>query len=344
LLASAALISRVTAAEEEPARAGESALVSVWYRGAEGCPDGTVFIRQVASRTGRARLAEVGDRVDFVVTLGVKDSVSVGRLERQTARGTVAIRELSGDDCEQVADALALTLALTLEPDESPVAEALPPSAADVPASPAEAPASAPRPRPPPPILAPASQPVVRRDAPARKTLAADGAQLSWSGSAAALVLGGVSTTAMPAFGFFVQAALSRRGVLRPAIRVGVVRGSAESGGLDVSLLAGRVEVCPLEWQRAAVALRPCLSVHAGSLRAEFGAARSADVAPWLDAGPLLRLEYRPILPIQLELQTGGFFPITRYSFELQGMETEEIHRIARLGWQVGAGVGILVP
>lgn len=39
-------------------------------------------------------------------------STSSGRLERQTARGTVAIRELVAGRCEEVTEALALSLEL----------------------------------------------------------------------------------------------------------------------------------------------------------------------------------------------------------------------------------------
>ena len=40
------------------------------------------------------KLAEAGDHIDYLVTLVDSGTETVGRLERQTRAGTVAIREL----------------------------------------------------------------------------------------------------------------------------------------------------------------------------------------------------------------------------------------------------------
>src|SRR4051812_29552357 len=98
------------------AGAEEDQPVSVWYRGSDGCPDGQDFVRRLRELGRPAALANVGDRVDFVVTLAAHESSSAGRLERQTGRGTVAIREVESAACTDVAEALALSLELTLEP------------------------------------------------------------------------------------------------------------------------------------------------------------------------------------------------------------------------------------
>lgn len=58
---------------------------------------------------------QAGDHIDFVVTLVTEQGETLGRLERQTGNGTVAIRELRDPACDRVADALALSLALSLE-------------------------------------------------------------------------------------------------------------------------------------------------------------------------------------------------------------------------------------
>src|SRR5262245_39186705 len=102
-----------------PAAGAEPAPVWVWYRTSEGCPDGASFVSRLSELGKTARLASVGDRVDFVVTLGAGPDESSGRLERQTRGGTVAIREYRDARCEQVAEALALTLDLALEPEAS---------------------------------------------------------------------------------------------------------------------------------------------------------------------------------------------------------------------------------
>lgn len=88
----------------------------IWYRGSEGCPDGSTFVRRLAELGRAARLAAVGDAVDFVVTVSSAGSLSQGRLERQTREGQMAIRAVEAAQCEQVTEGLALSLDLALDP------------------------------------------------------------------------------------------------------------------------------------------------------------------------------------------------------------------------------------
>src|SRR5688572_2169584 len=110
------LVGCVLAAVSGLASSVHAAEPSIWYRTGEGCPDGASFLERLDRRSVRARLAAVGDPVDFVVTLGTNADRSSGRLERQTSGGTIAIREVTDPSCEAVADALALSLALSLDP------------------------------------------------------------------------------------------------------------------------------------------------------------------------------------------------------------------------------------
>lgn len=92
----------------------------IWYRSSESCPDGAAFI-ELLRRFGReTSLARVGDRVDFVVTVAHAGHESTGRLERQSSEGTVAIREVVAASCEEVAEVLALSLDLALQPGNEP--------------------------------------------------------------------------------------------------------------------------------------------------------------------------------------------------------------------------------
>ena len=92
----------------------------LWYRSTQGCPDGADFLQRIGDRAPLVRLAEAGDRVDFMVTVAVTPEGASGRLERETDRGTVAIREFEAASCDRVAEVLALNLALALDPDRSP--------------------------------------------------------------------------------------------------------------------------------------------------------------------------------------------------------------------------------
>jgi hypothetical protein len=121
----------LSATPEPPERAPEDS-VWVWYRSGEGCPDGATFIG-LLRRLGRvASLAGVGDRVDFVVTLAYSARESSGRLERQSSERTVAIRDVTAASCAEVADVLALSLDLALQPAAAERPASAPPDASDL--------------------------------------------------------------------------------------------------------------------------------------------------------------------------------------------------------------------
>jgi hypothetical protein len=75
------------------------------------------MLSRLGADAARVRLSHAGDRIDFVLTLEQVDVKSIGRLERQTGHGTIAVSELEDMNCEAVADALALSLALALQPE-----------------------------------------------------------------------------------------------------------------------------------------------------------------------------------------------------------------------------------
>lgn len=328
---------------EEPsvARLTERAPVNVWYRGSASCPDGAAFIQLVAQRTARARLAEVGDRIDFVLTIGSKGDSSTGRLERQTAQGTIAIRELTGSDCNQIADALALTLALTVEPDQGGAkSEPTPPAATQPPESPAvHAVSESALERQPPARPNVSIDAGVKRDSERRKS-----SELRASAVLVGLLLGGVAPTELPAAGVFGQAALLGNGPWKPSVRAGLLLASASADGLRTSLLAGRAELCPIGLMTGELVAQPCVDVEVGRLSAEHARARNDARDLWVNPGLLARLGYRPFRPVQFELSAGVSLPVTRYSVELSGDSPEQLYRTARLGSQVGMGAEIELP
>ncbi|HTV19937.1 MAG TPA: hypothetical protein VMG12_14730 [Polyangiaceae bacterium] len=73
-------------------------------------------------------IAGTGDRIDFVVNLAFAVDASSGRLERQSSAGTVAIRDVVAQSCQEVAEVLALSLDLTLQPEAEPPAAPARPS------------------------------------------------------------------------------------------------------------------------------------------------------------------------------------------------------------------------
>lgn len=112
---------RLTGSGPQELNATTQPLPTVWYRTSEGCPNGEQFVLRVKTYQQGVRLAEAGDRVDFVVTLTKPpEAQATGRLERQTDGGTIAISEVRDTDCDAVATALALGLSLSLTPATTP--------------------------------------------------------------------------------------------------------------------------------------------------------------------------------------------------------------------------------
>ncbi|MEO8183341.1 MAG: hypothetical protein ABI895_31290 [Deltaproteobacteria bacterium] len=92
------------------------AAVHIWYRSSQGCPDGDAFVRRLSELGRTAQLAQVGDAVDFLVSVSSGPEGSSGRLERQTQAGQLAIREMRAAGCEQITEGLALSLDLAIDP------------------------------------------------------------------------------------------------------------------------------------------------------------------------------------------------------------------------------------
>lgn len=334
----------------------------VWYRTSEGCPDGEAFVSRLAALGKAARLASVGDRVDFVVTLGRGPRESSGRLERQTRGGTVAIREYRDARCDAVAEALALTLDLALEPEAAPVASApraaasSPPSsiAARSVAAGAVTGASAAD-----GVAAVASAPPPRSGVPARSPSADDGAQRALANpdappagalaiGAQALLQSGVAPGALPGAALFLARRTpapwlsSWRATLTGAHRESAVAGR----DLEVLLAGVRLEGCTFQarFDAVAVALAPCLGLDAGLLRARgSNALGAADAGFWSALAAHGRLDAALTDELSLELQIGALLPLFRYEMgTLDG--SADWYRTRAIGLDARVGAAWRIP
>ena len=94
--------------------------IQVVYQAAGDCPDAAYFLAQVAARTTRMRVAgdgEAGRR--FVVEVRASGRHARGQLRVQNPDGAESLREVFGDTCAAVVDALALVGALAIDPHAS---------------------------------------------------------------------------------------------------------------------------------------------------------------------------------------------------------------------------------
>jgi hypothetical protein len=297
---------------------------AVWYRFGEGCPDGTSFIELLHQRSIPAQLAQVGDRIDFVVTLGVTSDGARGRLERQAEQGTVALREVQGKTCEGVADALALSLALTWEPPAQRPAPDATPSRSQPPADPVPAPTAAapPRPRP----LAAVATPVPQ---PSRSLgVGLDGSL--WTLTGREPFFGG---------GVFGELRPTRGGNgFRPLIRLGAKLAFSPDLGAEVQgwIGAAGLEGCPLGIPIGFLQLRPCTGFDWGVLRVAgtsgTGARSNGFWAAWSTHA---RLSWETGATWGLEVQGGVIVPLTQYELTV-GQPAQWVAELRRWGIAVG--------
>ncbi|MEJ7730214.1 MAG: hypothetical protein WKG00_13475 [Polyangiaceae bacterium] len=311
-----------------PADAQQPPEASIWYRASAQCPDADAFLNRLGPRGVKGKIASVGDRVDFVVTLGNGGAGASGRLERQTNAGTVAVRELTASSCDEVADGIALSLVLAVDPRQRAGAEPT--------AVPAEAPAAPAKPDTPPRN----STPVPRdRSEPAPP----DGwARSGWSLGAEGMITTGIAPAALLGVGVFLDRAIARRSVLSPSFRLTVVGAQASSttprGDLQFRLGALRLEGCPVALAGADFELRPCAGAEVGIAAADgSGPTGASESRAWGDVVTHARLAWSPMRAWSFEGQIGAVIPLTRYSFELV-RPAEVVHRTAPVG--LGAAVG----
>ncbi|HEY4013948.1 MAG TPA: hypothetical protein VGM06_11465 [Polyangiaceae bacterium] len=319
----------------------------VWYRSGANCPDGAEFVRLLARRGVAARLAEVGDPVQFVVTLGSSDHGGSGRLERQTRRGTVAIRDVTGPSCSQVADALALTLAVAYAPEASG-------SAGNPAVNPAPAEDAAK-----PPALASSAAPSEERETPTSTPPVQDSpvpASLPPSLSPRHRrfsfgVGGGVASGIAPgpvAIGIaFVAWRARPSSWFAPDLRLSGLYGVGDSttarGGLETQLAAGRVDGClaGFRWQRWA--LGPCVGWEIGQWSASGkGPDGTEGQGLWSSVAAGARVSWETGWGF-FEAQGAARAALTRYEVAFARPD-EVVYRTELIGVWVGLGAGIMIP
>jgi len=325
---------------------------AVWYRASAGCPDGARFLDKLLESSRQARLAQAGDHIDFVVTLVENGSETVGRLERQTDSGIVAIRELRDATCERVADALALSLGLALAPGHG-ASEPLVEKSANVPGalvrddasakeeSSPEGPAS-------PPLPAPVASSADSAPAPTGPTEQPPGAGWQWSFGLELGPMIGISTQPMLRGEIFFDSRPAFTRVLpNLSLRVGVVGawGSSETaiGPVRRWILAGRAEACPVAWHAGRLDLRPCLAFELGSTGASAdGVAGVDNRGLWAAPAGQLRLAVA-LLPERLWLEASGgvLVPLTRNEI-FSG--SQSLYRDAPAVFHGNFGISIRLP
>jgi hypothetical protein len=207
----------------------------------------------------------------FTAELAFGANSSRGKLTVRARDGSSTTRELKAPSCEQVGEALALIVAIAIDPQA--LVEGAPPRSEPEPPPVPSPPADAARP------------PDVRGSEPKGPTVrAAFG--LRWD------EVSGVTPILRPVLRPFVEIIGDRKGALVPGLRVSLAwtrnaRVGTAYGEADFSWYVGRVEACPFRLGSVALSLSSCVTFDAGALRVvgQNAPASTVRTRPWVSTG-----------------------------------------------------------
>ncbi|MDB5221245.1 MAG: hypothetical protein JWO86_9172 [Myxococcaceae bacterium] len=267
------------------------------YQAPAGCPDADAFTVEVRARAPRS--SPLGGRsVDVTVTSTTTTSRAAthfeGRVVISDESGVTPSRAVRGETCAEVVRALALTVAMTIDPaEETPTAR----SAVVAPPAPVGA-----------------AAPPVDRSSPEPTT----GEPLHLSAG----LKGGVETAVGP----LVSPALGMYGELagpHASLRLGAARSVSPlvergAGSARFARTTMTFDGCPVRWRATpSLALVPCATFEIGSLTSDGRATVDPESSArlWVAAGLSGRLVWEPFGPIVFELEGRATAPFTRDRF-----------------------------
>lgn len=302
------------------------------YRPGLGCPDEATFRARIEARTPVTFDSSSSRSLSVTLDGG---NPSRGRLQL-TTEGAPVLREVSGETCDEVASALALIAAVLLERGADPGE----PAAVPAPAPPAESPAApVAAPEPAPAVVPPAPPPPVRAEAGSSSAPV----RVAWQLGAQGLLGGGVGPSVAGGVRVFGEASIAV--ATHPALRLsaawypGTELGTS-LGPVRFSLLAARLEACPVRLAVATLSLSPCATFDAGSLSAEDSVSPDGQSGHlWMAPGALARVAFFFGPVVGVELEGGITFPLDRYRFFFDPQPT--VYQVPSV---VGAGgLGLVV-
>ncbi len=310
----AAVLAQCPAALAVPDTAPESSgtvPVRVDYRAPPECPDAVAFMRGVRARTRRVRVAEEGESArTFVVEITPVEDRILGHVRVTEEGQETDSRSSEGADCAEVVDALALTTALSVDPDARLVAEteqAEPETPPPAPPQPPEPPPSPPKPPPPePPRPPPPSGP--------------------WRVGAQLEAMGVVRAYILPGAGAWVALHDNASEWWAPSARLTVhhARNDLAEDPPEALVVwtAVSAEGCPLQLGPAgSVELRACGVAQGGLLHLRGLAVQHQRSATrsWWSVGALARVELPVSRTVQLDAALGATIALVERRFVTEG-------------------------
>jgi hypothetical protein len=335
----AATTSRLLRAEEEES----TEPIRLTYQASQACPDEIAFVERIRARTTRARVAWPGEAArvfDVRLDGGPPFSGSMTVTEVDHSEGA---RHVHADSCGEVADALALVVALAIDPRASAQPATAPPIVAPW-SSPSPHPVSTGRDK---RTWGGASRPSMAEGLGERTPKNATAVQSTQSLFAGAdlAVTSGVAPDSMVGASPYVGWRATSTTVFAPSIRIALVRatsstGAAPSGSAGFLWTVGRLDACPVAWAVEHLRATACTRLEAGTLEAAGGNVQAPQtrLRAWFAAGPLARLEWSFLGPVFFDAEATALFRATNDRFYF--MPDTTIYQVPIVGLGAALGVG----
>jgi hypothetical protein len=338
------------------------------------CTSREELVARVAARSRRIRFDDeaAGPLLRAVIAPAPRGG-AVGELLITEPGGKSSSRRISAPSCAEATDAIALIIALTLDPTSAarasgPTAPSAPavgstPVAGSTNAAP-PAPPSAERPVPP-SAATPKTAPPERPPAPESPASPAGGpsalpvsgpappvvAEWRFGTGAGAQAIAGATPDILPGVAVYLLAALDRNALWSPAAVVwgthAATSGLVEPGGTAAFTLdAVTLDACALRIQVSAFEARACASALYGRLATSGSDTFSAATVtrPYAVAGGAVLLSARIARLFEISGRVGGGASLIRDSFSFLSASPPVFHRTAAATVSAGLEIGLRFP
>jgi hypothetical protein len=316
-------------------------LVGIEYAAPDGCPAAHALLSEIRRRTSLANVTEAsGQPAAFVVLIRRSSSIYVGSIRSLTSLGEVADRQLEAATCEEVVSAIALVVALALDPNAD--TSALPWNDAGAPDASPAAPAA--------PLIVPFTSPVSSAPPPAPPSLPAPPERLPsawWVSAHAILEPHTVAPGMMPGAGASLEYDVGHS-LWAPTVRLSGFYAQTtvhrDAGGAKIQWYGGRLDIGTLPLRTAWLQAGPFVGMGAGALRAEGLIARpNESTHPWADASVTLRARVLIASSFALAAEGGVVAPLTRYTYDFRDPD-HLFYRIPDVGGRLWLGASWRIP
>jgi hypothetical protein len=298
------------------------------YTPEAGCPDRAAFLQAITSRSARARLVAedvgaVGDEKK-TITIDARVDDHAGHFSFKEPDGAIEEKDVTGTSCSEIAHALALSLALLLDPESSSKSTG---SSGSSGSSSVASSATLPSPKPTenPPIVHRPLQPTGRTWHP--------------SGGAELGAISGTGPAISPLVALFFELdhasffGRSFTSSLRLGFQAGETSSNLRAGSHTYELFVGNLRACPLLTPLSReIRIGPCAAFQIGGHRGTTRNVQNPESSTELWLAPLVlgSLEWTADRRTTLELSGGIVFPLRRSRFFLAPDTT--IYEVPRIG------------